>query len=575
MKGLLRKALCLALGLAPASAYSQELNFRAVAPRRTVSADPIPISLSQPVPMIEPTSFVARGKGIEDAPVLVQDSGGKADAPKLIAPPAPARTGIPRPMPLGPGEFIAPPPSIAGKVSGPIVSAPGDGQIQTVVPHVVSNGPIITDAGGSCCTSTSDVVVGGDACCDGCGMCTTGCGLGSWWQDCRNRLGGIFDPCNACCGPRNRFWVRGEYLIWGISQQRVPPLVTMSPDGNPLNLPLGTGIVTYGGNDPNNQTFNGGRISAGFWFPNHDNWGLDASYFALGQRHGNYFAASNGLPGSPAIGRPTIEFAPGAPFFGVPTQVAETTAALGVPGSINVQSNTQLWGADMNLRRKLWCGQTFWIDGLIGYRHLELRESISIAENIGPVLINGVPSMTTVYDRFGTLNTFNGGQIGLDGEWRFRPRWTLGFTGKLAAGNMHQLVVIEGQTTQAALGGPVFSQPGGLLALPSNIGRHNVDRFAVIPEFGLRVGFDVTDHLRVFAGYNILYVSSVVRPGEQIDRRVNSTQFPFSGPPLVAPGGGPPGGAPGVLVGSPVPAVLFKTSEFWAQGVNFGLEYHY
>ena len=56
----------------------------------------------------------------------------------------------------------------------------------------------------------------------------------------------------------------------------------------------------------------------------------------------------------------------------------------------------------------------------------------------------------------------------------------------------------------------------------------------------------------------------VVRPGEQIDTNVN-TRFR---PPL-------PGFAAVTPTGPAVPAVLFRNTDYWAQGLNFGLQYRY
>jgi hypothetical protein len=83
-----------------------------------------------------------------------------------------------------------------------------------------------------------------------------------------------------------------------------------------------------------------------------------------------------------------------------------------------------------------------------------------------------------------------------------------------------------------------------------------------VPEVGLNVGYQVTSCVRVYAGYTFLFWNNAARPGEQIDRIVNVSQVPSA----VGPGG---------LVGTPRPAVLFKDTEFWAQGVNFGLEFRY
>ena len=58
---------------------------------------------------------------------------------------------------------------------------------------------------------------------------------------------------------------------------------------------------------------------------------------------------------------------------------------------------------------------------------------------------------------------------------------------------------------------------------------------------------------------NFLFLSNVARPGNQIDRTVNTTQL-FGTPPVVGPAR---------------PAPLFNQSDFWAQGVNVGLEFHW
>ncbi len=61
-------------------------------------------------------------------------------------------------------------------------------------------------------------------------------------------------------------------------------------------------------------------------------------------------------------------------------------------------------------------------------------------------------------------------------------------------------------------------------------------------------------------GYDFLYWSSVARPGDQIDRTVNSTQ--------IAPRTGP-------FTGPARPAFEFKNTDYWAHGVNFGVEFRY
>jgi hypothetical protein len=64
--------------------------------------------------------------------------------------------------------------------------------------------------------------------------------------------------------------------------------------------------------------------------------------------------------------------------------------------------------------------------------------------------------------------------------------------------------------------------------------------------------------VRLTFGYQFLYWSRVARPGEQIDRVINPTQIPvFGGNQLLGPAR---------------PEPLFTTTDFWAQGLNLGLE---
>jgi Putative beta barrel porin-7 (BBP7) len=64
--------------------------------------------------------------------------------------------------------------------------------------------------------------------------------------------------------------------------------------------------------------------------------------------------------------------------------------------------------------------------------------------------------------------------------------------------------------------------------------------------------------MRVYVGYDFLYLSNAVRPGDQIDRELNPTQIPVNG-------------STGGLVGAPRPTFNFHETDFWAQGIRFGV----
>src|SRR5262249_42963212 len=159
-----------------------------------------------------------------------------------------------------------------------------------------------------------------------------------------------------------------------------------------------------------------------------------------------------------------------------------------------------------------------------------LDESLQIGENILVVPELGGTNID-IRETFGTHNNFYGGQLGLDWEYR-RGRWTFDVLGKVALGDSHEVVIINGATATTVPGEPTTVQPFGFFALPTNIGRFTRDEFAVVPEVGVKLGYQITPHIKFTVGYTFLYWSDVVRPGDQFDRVLNLSQI---GGPLVGP----------------------------------------
>ncbi|MFO0967330.1 MAG: BBP7 family outer membrane beta-barrel protein [Gemmataceae bacterium] len=550
MKALLTSGL-VALGLFAASARAEEIQWRSARPAAPAAA---PVGLGRPLP----DGDTGSGRAVTLGKVRAQ-----ADAED------------PRPLPLGPSlggdPKIGPPKAGEPKVLGePRTGDPKDkvkprAEYIPTPPTMISGVPHGVDG------------CGPDACCDDacCGpvrswlrncwnhcfrpvmdCCDAGpCGAGPCAGPCDNGLchGGLFGGwlrgCNdGCCCNQERFWVNAGYLAWVVSKQETPPLVTVNPTGAPFLGNPGT-TVALGGKDLDRDWRSGGRIQAGWWLPCHQCWGIDAGAFYIGHQNDQFMLSSNGTP---QIGRPFINADNGLPF-------AELVAGGATSGSIFVDHQFSLWGADMHLRHRARESECGWLDWFIGYRYLNLDERLTINEN--PRTVSTVAPVTQffVMDRFGTQNIFNGADLGVQWERRLGRRWFWQGSVKVALGYMAQSIDITGMTTRL-VGGVSTSAVGGFAALPSNIGNFSSGKFAVIPEVGIKVGFDVTDHLRLFVGYDFMWINSVVRPGEQIDPNINLGQVPFRG---------------GANTGQNRPAVLFRTSDFWAQGVNFGLEYRY
>jgi len=129
----------------------------------------------------------------------------------------------------------------------------------------------------------------------------------------------------------------------------------------------------------------------------------------------------------------------------------------------------------------------------------------------------------------------------------------------IALGANQQTNDINGSQVVARPGQAPEVFVGGLLAAQSNIGQYSRTRFSVVPDAALNIGYQFTPTFRGYLGYSFLYWSNVVRPGQQIDRNVNLAFIPNTPP-------APPS--------SQVrPAVLCQETDFWAQGLNFGLEW--
>lgn len=104
--------------------------------------------------------------------------------------------------------------------------------------------------------------------------------------------------------------------------------------------------------------------------------------------------------------------------------------------------------------------------------------------------------------------------------------------------------------------------PGGLFANSTNIGTYNNDEFGVIPEVTGKIGYTWRSWLSTFVGYNVIYVNRVVRPGNIFNPVVDPVLVPTS-PSF------------GVGTATFVPQNVLNQSDFFLQGVTFGINIKY
>jgi len=247
-------------------------------------------------------------------------------------------------------------------------------------------------------------------------------------------------------------------------------------------------------------------------------------------------------------------------------------------GSIAIDNPSRVYGGELNATWVLGDGEVdpdlAWAHALVGFRHFGLVEDLRIREDLTlPATVDStlVPARIvlpetniSLLDEFQTRNYFYGPQLGIKSGFRAGPL-TARMIVKLALGWMDQQVRIQGSNTNTvrdvATGQllPPVTASGGLLAQSTNSGDHQRMRFAFLPETTIDVGYELRPGTRLFVGYNLLYASSVVRPGDAIDLSVD---------PRFRAGGSVPADATR-------PSFAFRTSDLWLHGLTAGFDFRY
>jgi hypothetical protein len=398
----------------------------------------------------------------------------------------------------------------------------------------------------------------------GCSSCNAGTGLG------------LCTTCNTpprfcICFPSHG-WVQAEYLSWYQDGMHIPALVTTSPTGtaraNAGVLGLATTSTLYGDDELFTDQSSGFRIRFGWWLSSFPGIGLEGEYVGLGEQDESFFARSTGATGSQILARP---------FYNVLTgQEASELVSFPnvVSGSIAVDSTNRFDGAAVRLRRQMCCSSgcgysqlccqtvptSSRLDGTLGYRFWELKESLQVQERLTS-LVTTDPGSFVITDRFETRNLFNGAELGVLWQGR-RGWWSLDALMRLGVGNVNQTVTVSGASvvTEGVNPGTTREFETGFLTQTTNIGTHERNKFTMVPELGLTLGYQMTKRVRMTAGYSLIYWGSVVRPGDQIDSTVN--------PNLLAP--------QETAVTTPNrPQFRFVETDYYVHGLSFGGEFRW
>jgi hypothetical protein len=355
--------------------------------------------------------------------------------------------------------------------------------------------------------------------------------------------------CEKCHSPS--WLVRAEYLLWWTRGMTVPALATTGNTADSLPSALGqpNTQILFGDAALNDEVRPGGRITLSRWLDPCQNRAIEVSYLTLGDKDTTFGASNHDFA---VLGRPFLNATRNA-------QDARLIANPGtVSGTLEITATTEFQSLEVLYRQVCARSCNAQLDCLIGYRAAELEDRLRIGESTLSLASPTVGTTFDLVDRFDSRNTFHGGEVGLVLLYRADPCWSWEAVAKVAIGTSNYRAGISGQTVAEDNLGDIVTSERGLLTQGTNVGTYRWDDFATVSEFGITLRRDLSRGLSATVGYSLLYWSNVARAGEQVDSMVNPTQIP-----------------PGTLVGEARPAFPFRTTDFWAQGLRFGIEYHF
>lgn len=377
-------------------------------------------------------------------------------------------------------------------------------------------------------------------CGDSCGGCG-GCGHGGCFGC--GQCGGLGGGCDYgpfCNNPM--VWVRLEALLWWRKGREFPPLVTTDPSTESSTTAgiLPDAQTIFGGDSAPAHLQSGARIDWGFFINPAQTVGFGDRVFGLPKSSTTFNVASNNVP---VLAIPFHDFDTG-------NNDALLVAYPGLrTGNVNIASTSSILGNDVYGRFLLCRDCNTRIDFITGWNFMRLADNVAI-QSVQTVTETGgnIPqgTVTTITDRFNSLNLFNGGILGV--QWNKNCGvWTWQALGRVSLGNMHEALNINGSTTVVAPTGGTNTTAGGLFTAGSNIGHHARDEFTAIWEMGLNLNYRFRPCTQLNIGYTAMYFNDVLLPANNIDTNLGTT-------------------------GSVThPIALFNHGNFWLQGLNLGI----
>ncbi len=380
----------------------------------------------------------------------------------------------------------------------------------------------------------------------------------------------------------SRFYGGVDYLHWWVKDAPLSvPLVSTGPVANKEGFLINSNsTILYGapfspasgGNDKQSfPGFNGERLTVGYWLDDEQRYAVEASGFLL-QTQTTTFQVRGNSAGEPGLRIPVYNSLPYAPGGGCDPDVpnvctippTEDGVPLAVPGDltggVKVTNSLQLGGLDLTGVLPIYRDTTWQVSGLVGGSFLQLNEGFNLTADLEGLPTSDLYAGQSGYsvDQFKTRNRFYGASLGVRGRYNFGPMFVEG-TGRFSFGASQEVLTVNGGYRDFNAPFANNQGPEGIFAMPANEGQFSRTNFAVVPEVQVKLGYNITPSITLSVAYDFLYDSNVIRPGDQINRNIPKGQtFQQSGS----------------TVSLVSPAPLFRTTDFYAQGISFGLTFH-
>ncbi|AWM41526.1 hypothetical protein GobsT_74200 [Gemmata obscuriglobus] len=346
-------------------------------------------------------------------------------------------------------------------------------------------------------------------------------------------------------GPQ--FWASGDYVLAWYTPIRTPPLIQAVPAAL-ANQSTSNGAVTLfpENNRINFGAFNGIRASVG---ANFEKFGVEVGGFVLERQGESSSFFNNGNP--VALGQGYISAGSGLPttlFASLPGQYS---------GGVSAAAQSRLWGLDGNIRRAWYTFLFDTTDVLVGFKYLDLHESLTVySPSVFPS--GGVISSS---DSVRTSNRFYGGYVGINSRLGNERGFGLDLTSKSGLGGVAQRAELVGSNSFIPAGGAADIEPAGLYARGLNAGTFTRSKVAYTQDFDLKLTYNFNPWFQVSFGYSLMYMSSAIRPGGAIDAVVNDSNVRFVAQPT-----------PSTLAR---PAFAWRTDGLTVNALTFGARLQY